>query len=109
MEKNMTEQELLKIISGGESSKVQFKEHLPRIESIAHEIIALSNTRGGVIIFGVNDKTGDITGLSFEEIREINQQLVNTASQKIYPPVFIITETVYIHMKNRLSWRILTV
>jgi predicted HTH transcriptional regulator len=76
---------------------VQFKEHLPHIDSLAHEIIAFSNTKGGVIIFGVNDKTGSITNLSFEEIREINQQLVNTASQKVYPPVFITTETVNIH------------
>ncbi|MDR0555255.1 MAG: putative DNA binding domain-containing protein [Treponema sp.] len=93
----MTEQELKKIITGGESSKVQFKEHLPHIDSLAHEIIAFSNSQGGIIIFGVNDKTGGIRGLSFEEIREVNRQLVNAASQKVYPPVFLTTETVHIN------------
>jgi predicted HTH transcriptional regulator len=90
----MNKQELQNIILSGESSKVQFKERLPHIDSLAHEIIAFSNSRGGLIIFGVNDKTGAINGLSFNEVREINQQLVNAASQKVYPPVYLTTETV---------------
>jgi predicted HTH transcriptional regulator len=98
----MTEQELQKIIAAGESSKVQFKERPPHIDSLAHEIIAFSNTQGGVIIFGVNDKTGEINGLSFNEIRDINQQLVNAASQKVYPPVFTITETVNVNGQTLL-------
>ncbi|GHV69811.1 transcriptional regulator [Spirochaetia bacterium] len=92
----MNEQEILKIISGGECSKVQFKERLPHIDNLAHEIIAFSNSQGGLIIFGINDKTGKINGLSFGEIREINQQLVNAASQKIYPPVYLTTETIHV-------------
>jgi predicted HTH transcriptional regulator len=90
----MTEQEILTLIKGGESSKVQFKERMPKLESLAHELIAFSNSQGGVILFGVNDKTGELNGLSFAEIQQLNQQLVNTASQKVYPPVYIITETV---------------
>ncbi|GHV73365.1 transcriptional regulator [Spirochaetia bacterium] len=90
----MNEKELLSIIQGGESSKVQFKERLPHLDSLAHELIAFSNSQGGIIIFGVNDKTGELNGLSFTEIQHLNQQLVNTASQKVYPPVFITTETV---------------
>ena len=90
----MTEQELIQIINGGESSKVQFKERLPHIDSLAHELIAFSNSRGGKIIFGVDDKTGELHGLTFGEIQEINSQIVNIASQKVYPPVFLETETV---------------
>ena len=90
----MNEQELLQLINRGESSTVQFKERLPHPNSLANELIAFSNSRGGKIIFGVNDKTGDLHGLSFVEIQEINQQLVNIASQKVYPPVYLITETV---------------
>jgi len=37
----LTEQELLQIINGGESSTVQFKERLPHPDSLAHEMIAL--------------------------------------------------------------------
>jgi len=90
----VNEQELLQIINGGESSKVQFKEHLPHLDSLAHEMIAFSNSRGGMIVFGVNDRTGALNGLSFEEIQKINQQAVNVASQKVYPPVYLTSDTV---------------
>ncbi|MDR2479868.1 MAG: putative DNA binding domain-containing protein [Treponema sp.] len=90
----MTGTELANIIECGESSKVQFKERLPHPDSLAHELIAFSNSQGGIIIFGVNDKTGGLNGFSFGEIQQMNQQLVNIASQKVYPPVYINTETV---------------
>jgi predicted HTH transcriptional regulator len=96
----MEARELRALISGGESSKVQLKERLPHGDSLAHEIIAFSNSQGGVIVFGVQDKTGNITGLSFAEIREINSQIVNAASQKVFPPVFVTTETVAGSDKN---------
>jgi predicted HTH transcriptional regulator len=89
--------ELLDIIKNGESSTVQFKERLPHPDSLAHEMIAFSNSRGGKIIIGVNDKTGELNGLSFSEIQQINQQIVNVASQKVYPPVFPVTETVSVN------------
>jgi len=90
----MIEQELLNIIDGGESSTVQFKERLPHSDNLAHEMIAFSNSHGGKIIIGINDKTGELNGLSFSEIQEINRQIVNIASQKVYPPVYLVTETV---------------
>ena len=90
----MDSTELLAVIKRGESSKVQFKERMPHVNSLAHELIAFSNSQGGIIIFGVNDKTGDLNGLSFTEIQQINQQIVNVASQKVYPPVFLTTETI---------------
>ena len=96
----MTEQEILQLIKNGESSKVQFKERLSSLDSFAHELIAFSNSQGGIIIIGVNDKTGELNGLSFSEIQEINQKIVNIASQKVYPPVFFTTETTTIDDNN---------
>jgi predicted HTH transcriptional regulator len=97
---DMTEQEVSEIIAKGESSKVQFKERLPHIDSLSHELIAFSNSSGGIIIFGVNDKSGKLNGLSYTEIQETNQQLINAASQKVYPPIFITTETVTLKGQN---------
>jgi predicted HTH transcriptional regulator len=90
----MTEQELLTIINGGETSKTQFKERLPHPDNLTHEMIAFSNSHGGKIIFGINDKTGELNGLSFSEIQQINRQAVNIASQMVFPPVYLETETV---------------
>jgi predicted HTH transcriptional regulator len=88
--------ELLNLIRKGESSTVQFKERAPHPDSLAHEIIAFSNSKGGMILFGVNDKTGAVNGLTFAEIQQLNQQIVNVASTKVYPPVFLTTETVLV-------------
>ena len=107
----MNSNELFGIIKLGESSQVQFKERMPHPDSIAHELIAFSNSKGGLIIFGVNDKTGELNGLSFSEIQQINQEIVNIASQKVYPPVFLTTETIaldynqllVVHLKEGLS------
>ena len=93
---------LPEIIKCGESSKVQFKERLPHSDSFTHELIAFSNSKGGIIIFGVDDKTGNLNGLSFSEIQQINQQIVDIASQKVYPPVFLETEFVMIKENSLL-------
>jgi predicted HTH transcriptional regulator len=93
----MNSTELNSIIKLGESSKVQFKERMPHPDSLAHELIAFSNSLGGIIVFGVNDKTGELNGLSFGEIQQINQQIVNIASQKVYPPVYLTTETITVN------------
>lgn len=92
--------ELLELIQQGESSSVQFKERLPHIDSLAQEMAAFSNAEGGKIIIGVNDKTGDLNGLSFQELQAVNQQLVNVASQSVLPPIFIKTETVKANEHN---------
>jgi predicted HTH transcriptional regulator len=98
----MDSDEIETIIKQGESSKVQFKERMPYPDSLAHEIIAFANSRGGIIIFGVNDKSGELNGLSFGELQQTNQQLVNIASQKVYPPVYLVTETVEVNGNNLL-------
>ena len=89
--------ELLDLIQLGESSITQFKERLPHQDSLAQEMVAFSNTEGGRIIIGVNDKTADLNGLSFQEIQATNLQLVNVASQLVFPPIFIKTETVSVN------------
>ena len=86
--------ELIDLIQQGESSTVQFKERLPNLDSLAQEMVAFSNAEGGKIIFGVNDKTGALNGLTFQEIQTTNQQLVNVASQSVFPPIILKTQTV---------------
>lgn len=92
--------ELLEVIQLGESSKVQFKERLPHTESLAHELIAFSNSQGGIIIVGVNDKTGALNGLSFEEIQAANQKFVNTASQSVFPSIVLTNEVVSVSSQS---------
>src|SRR5678815_187132 len=48
--------ELLRLIRGGEDTFLELKVKLSNTEKIAQEIVALANTGGGVMIFGVNDQ-----------------------------------------------------
>lgn len=85
--------ELLDIIGKGETSQVQFKANVTHEQSIAQEMIAFANTKGGTILIGVDDKSWDIIGLTDEDLRLTNL-LVNAANQHVKEPIFIETNTV---------------
>lgn len=92
--------ELLDLIQKAETTKAQFKERLPHQDSVAQEMVAFSNSEGGRMIIGVNDKTGLLNGLSYSEIQSTNQKLVEIASQHVFPPIIISTETVTVNNQN---------
>jgi predicted HTH transcriptional regulator len=89
----MTGQELLETIVCGETSKVQFKEKFPHPESLSREITAMSNSIGGTIFFGIEDRTNKIKGLSPEEINEIDKK-ISECADNIKPVVYITTEVI---------------
>ena len=92
----MTAIELLDIIGQGETSTVQFKELLDSPDGIAAEMIAMSNSKGGIILIGVVDKTGEIKGLSTDQIRSYNLKIGNIATESVKPSIFVTTEIVSI-------------
>ncbi len=73
----MTFKKLLQCIKSGENLTVEFKQRFSTSEKIAKEIIAFANTRGGIIIFGVNDN-GSICGVESEKgVVELVQQTIS--------------------------------
>ncbi|MCY4561819.1 MAG: putative DNA binding domain-containing protein [Flavobacteriaceae bacterium] len=92
--------ELLDLIQKGESSTVQFKVRVTNANSIGAEMVAFANTNGGMIIVGIDAKTGDINGLSFEELQSSNELLANAASNNVRAPICINTETISIKDQN---------
>ena len=79
--------DLLNIIALGETSRVQFKEILDSNDGIAAEMIAMSNSKGGVILFGVKDKTGEISGLSYQQLQDTGSKLATIATDFIKPQI----------------------
>ena len=79
----MTAEDILKLRDLGEVSKMQFKERLLDKYDIGCEIVAFSNTHGGQLIVGINDKTGKINPLSFQEVQETTNLLSNIASENV--------------------------
>ena len=43
----------------GETTRVQFKREFTSQKEIAKEMIVFANSHGGVVLFGVEDKTGN--------------------------------------------------
>jgi len=81
----MTSEELYDIIRCGETSQVQFKQKFTSQKQIAEELVAFANSEGGVILFGVADKTGQILGLSYEEIQTVSREVGNAANEHVRP------------------------
>lgn len=86
--------ELIEIVSRGEDSKTQFKEKIHNTDSLASEMVAFSNSGGGRIFIGIDDKTWNIKGLSKDDIGKLNQMISNTSSQSVKPPINPVTENI---------------
>lgn len=90
----MTEQELIELCSLGESTTIQYKLDFTTQKQIAEELVAFANTRGGIIVFGAEDKTGQMIGLTYEQVQYISRELGNTANEQVRPVIYLDIETV---------------
>lgn len=90
----MTEKELVQLCKLGESTTVQYKLEFTTQKQIAEELVAFANTRGGIIIFGAEDKTGRMVGLTYEQVQYTSRELGNTANEHVRPIIYIETEIV---------------
>lgn len=90
----MTEQELLQLRDLAEDGKVQFKERVTDRYEIGCEMVAFSNSRGGKLVIGINDKSGAINALSFMELQETTNLLTSIASENVIPNVLIDVDNV---------------
>ncbi len=87
----METSELLEIIARDEDSKHQLKANVTNETSLAQEMIAFSNTLGGMLIIGASDD-GTISGLTREDMGRLSNLVSNAASQQVKPPINPITE-----------------
>ena len=87
----MTLEEILRLRDLAEQTSVQFKERLTKESKseVAAEMVAMSNTRGGKIIIGVDDKTGRVNPLSYAETQDTTELLGNLATQNVIPSILL--------------------
>jgi ATP-dependent DNA helicase RecG len=76
--------ELMRMVRGGEDTYLELKVKLSNSERIAQGIVALANTGGGVIVFGVNDQLR-VEGVDHPE--EVQDELVRICREEIMPPL----------------------
>jgi ATP-dependent DNA helicase RecG len=76
--------ELLRLIRGGEDTFLELKVKLSNSEKIAQEVVALANTGGGLIVFGVNDQMR-VEGV--DDAESVQEELVRICREEIQPPL----------------------
>src|SRR5829696_2108483 len=86
-----TRTELLRLIRGGEDTYVELKVRLSNSERITQGIVALANTNGGTIIFGVNDQLR-IEGVSNPEW--VQEELARICREEIVPPIIPLIDAI---------------
>src|SRR5882724_1202857 len=92
--------DLLAAIRLGEDSSIELKTvewggkklKSPNHESIAQEIAAFANGKGGTIVFGINDKTREVVGVELDKLDDLDNALMNVINTSITP-----APTVYTH------------
>ncbi len=94
--------ELIEKIRLGEDATIEFKREMPRRDSIADEIAAFANTRGGVILIGVDDNS-EIVGLDLQQLNRVEKTVVEICEDSIEPAIPIFTEKLRIDDKNLLK------
>jgi predicted HTH transcriptional regulator len=76
--------EILRLVRGGEDTFLELKVKLSNPEKIAQEIVALANTGGGVIVFGVNDQLR-VEGVDDPE--SVQEELVRICREEVQPSI----------------------
>lgn len=76
--------ELMRLVRGGEDTYLELKVKLSNSERIAQGIVALANTGGGTMVFGVNDQMR-VEGIDHPE--EVQDELVRICREEIIPPL----------------------
>ena len=94
--------ELIEKIYLGEDATIEFKRELPHRNSLADEIAAFANAKGGVILIGV-DNGGEIIGVDRQELGDAEKTVVEICQDSIDPIVLIFTEKLRIDAKNLLK------
>jgi predicted HTH transcriptional regulator len=82
----MNYRELKELIEEGENLQCEFKLKFSTEEKIAKEMMAFANTKGGYLIFGVDDDR-EIVGVESE--KEIAALVTSTAKEYCIPPLEI--------------------
>ena len=92
----MTAEDIIKLRNTAEQTQVQFKERVTRDNKydVGCEMVAFSNTRGGMIVVGIDDKTGRINPLSYKEVQETTSALGSLADDGVVPRILIDIENV---------------
>lgn len=96
-------QSISSLIQKGEGFSIEFKQRISSPKKIAKEITAFSNTKGGYLFIGIDDR-GHLTGV--DSIEKEKEALKTAAQSLCFPPIDLRIDTIHLDNKSILSVRI---
>lgn len=102
---------LMNKIRGGEDSSLELKRIVwrgkgkinePHPDSLADELAAFANSKGGLLVLGVDDKTHEVLGIEIDELDAVEKWLGNLARDLIDPPLQFYTNHIELLDSNGL-------
>jgi ATP-dependent DNA helicase RecG len=78
------------LIKKGESEKVEFKPSLSQTDKIMESFSAFSNTKGGIVIIGVSDKS-EVLGIDIgkKTLESLANKIKQSTDPKVYPSIHV--------------------
>jgi len=93
----MNRKHVLDLIEEGENLQCEFKRHFTTPEKIAREMIAFANTKGGYVIFGVDDDK-EVVGVDSEKSE--SEMIKDAAENYCEPPFDYLIDFVELYAKE---------
>jgi predicted HTH transcriptional regulator len=81
----LSEAELQRIITVGETNSVELKVAAPRATEMAERFCGMANAQGGIIIIGVKDASHEIVGVPDNHLGETLDVILRAACQMVKP------------------------
>lgn len=99
----MNVSELSFLIDRGEGQRVEFKESLSGVSSLARELVDFANDAGGLIVFGVRD-SGEVVG--FPRFSNKLKSVIQGIARGCDPSIDVFLEEVFFPGNNLLLVRV---
>ena len=93
----MNRKHVLELIEEGENLQCEFKRHFTTPEKIAREMIAFANTKGGYVIFGVDDDK-EVVGVDSEKSE--SEMIKDAVENYCEPPLDYLIDFVELYGKE---------
>lgn len=103
----MEKRSIENIIKCGESQDIEYKVTKPSDNTkYLKTVVAFSNGQGGTIVFGIDDKTHDLVGISEDVLFPMMDSIINSISDGITPQIVPDISPITVKGKNLIILKI---
>lgn len=83
----MTWEDIMALLDQGEGQAVEFEKSVPSEDDIAREMVAFSNTDGGKIIYGIDDKNKHLVGVEIKDLDDLEALIIRIGRNHCLPAI----------------------